>query len=252
MEKSGDWFEDDEFWERMHAFMFRMAGPELTSAQIDGVLSLTGVPAGAAVLDLCCGPGRHSLELARRSFRVTAVDRTESYLHRLRSTAEIENLDIEIIGSDMRKFVRRESFDLAINLFTSFGYFDDPGDDRVVASQVCQSLAPGGKFVVETIGKEVIARIYQRRWWSEVDEMVVLEERRVQPGWTGMDNRWIVYRGDRGTEYRFRHRLYSAVELMTLLREGGFSEVRAFGGLDGSPYDQSAKRLVVVGTRATV
>ena len=100
------------------------------------------------MLDLCCGVGRHSLELVRRGFRVTGVDRTQAYLDLVAAAAKREALDLELVRQDMREFHRDESYDGVINLFTSFGYFEDPRDDQRVVDNVYASLRSGGVLVM--------------------------------------------------------------------------------------------------------
>ena len=83
------------------------------------IVSLLKIDPGASILDLCCGPGRHSLELSRRGFSLTGVDRTKSYLEKARKQAETEGLKVEFIQEDMRSFCKSNTFDVVINLFTS-------------------------------------------------------------------------------------------------------------------------------------
>ena len=75
----GEWFEDESFWSEMYPFMFPEERFHLADEQIDKALALVDYQ-GGDVLDLCCGPGRHSLALAKRGIRVTAVDRSEFLL----------------------------------------------------------------------------------------------------------------------------------------------------------------------------
>jgi SAM-dependent methyltransferase len=187
------------------------------------------------------------LELARRGFRVTGVDRTAAYLEQARRQAEAEGLTVEWVQADMREFCRPDAFDAAINLYTAFGYFEDPADDRAVATNLLRSLRSGGGLVIELMGKEVLARIFLERYWTELpDGTLILEEGQIRPGWDWVENRWILIRGTERTEFRVSHRLYSAVELSSLLTGCGFASVDVYGGLDGSPYDHTARRLVVV------
>jgi 2-polyprenyl-3-methyl-5-hydroxy-6-metoxy-1,4-benzoquinol methylase len=73
------WFEDDTLWEKLESFLFsQFRSSEITVREAEQILTVVNPPQGAAVLDLCCGPGRHSLEFARRGFRVTGVDRTHA------------------------------------------------------------------------------------------------------------------------------------------------------------------------------
>lgn len=243
------WHERDEFWHGFGGPMFDAAAWEAAGGQVDGVLALLRPPPEARLLDLCCGPGRHALELARRGYRVTGVDRTEEFLDTCRARAAAEELEVELVLEDMRAFRRPEAFDAVINLTTSFGYFRDPADDRRVLENVLASLSPDGGFLIEVMGKEVLARIFEPRDWREREGALHLYERRILDGWRWIENRWIrIDDGDR-QEYTVGHRLYSAAELVDLMAAVGFAEVQAYGGLDGSAYDTEAKRLVVTGRK---
>jgi SAM-dependent methyltransferase len=214
------------------------------------MIALANIPPGGHILDLCCGIGRHSLEFARRGFKVTGVDRTSGYLNQAREQANKEGLNIEFVQEDMRGFVRADSFDTIINMFTSFGYFEDEGEDRRVIANIHRSLKDGGLVLMETMGKEILARVYREHDWQEVEPGVFrLEERRVDDDWSRMRGRWILFKDGRQYENTLTHRLYSAAELESLLREEGFGETKAYGGLDGIPYDHQARRLVIVGRK---
>jgi len=241
------WYETDEFWSDTESLLFTEQRITNAGEEIDKIMELVELPPGAELLDLCCGVGRHSLEFARRGYRVTGVDRTERYLERATDNAKAESLDVEFVHQDMREFCRPEAFDAAVNMFTSFGYFEDQRDDRKVASNLCLSLRAGGVLLMEMIGKEVIARVFQERDWHEMDDgTIVLEERKVTRDWGWMEARWIMFKEGKRFEQRFCHRPYAATELTSLLLDCGFSSAQAYGGLDGSPYDNKAKRLVVV------
>lgn len=96
------------------------------------------------------------------------------------------------------------------------------------------------------MGKEVLARVFQERDWHKVDDTIIMEERKLSRNWSWIDAQWTLLRGDQRHEITVSHRLYSAVELEMLLKQGGFRKVDIFGGLDGSPYNQTARRLVAV------
>lgn len=244
------WHEDDQFWELAHRRLF--AGPERWAeapGQVDGIVAVTGVAPGAAVLDLCCGPGRHSLELARRGFRVTGVDRTTCYLEQARERATQERLDVTFIEADMREFRGDGCFDAAINVFTSFGYFEDPADDRRVLDNLHASLRPGGRLLIDTIGKEVVARIFTSSDWRRFGDLLCLTERTIDCEWTWIRNHQILIWGDKRREFDMDHRLYSAAELKALLADCGFADITCHGSVDATPYDQNARRLVVVATK---
>jgi SAM-dependent methyltransferase len=247
-----NWHEDDSFWSTFFPAMFSPKKWASAPADVDAILALLELPEGAAVLDAGCGPGRHSLELARRGFRVTAVDRTPLYLEIARQHAEADELEIAFAQEDLRIYRTEETSDAAVNLFTTFGYFDDPAEDRLVVQNLYESLRPGGKLVMDMMGKEVVARAFQPRYWSELDDgRFFLEERTMLDGWGGVENRWVLLGGEEPVERRFRVRLYSGSELECLMGSIGFSDIRLLGDLDGRPYDLKARRLVAVGRKPT-
>lgn len=244
-----DWHEEAEFWELFGGTLFDAASWESADEQVAQIEALLGIEPGLRVLDLCCGPGRHAIALARRGYRVLGVDRTEHFLEEARRRADEEGVDLDLAHADMREFVEEEAFDVAVNLFTSFGYFEDPDEDRRVLRNMFDSLVPGGRVLLEMGGKEVIARIFQPRQWREREGDFYLYERRITRDWGWIENRWIHIDVDERKEYTVGHRLYSAVELEASLEDVGFEDLAAYGALDGRPYDTEAERLVVAGTK---
>jgi SAM-dependent methyltransferase len=243
------WYDDDKFWKAVAPVLFsdERCG-EAAGKEVEQVLALLGAPAGAHLLDLCCGPGRHAVELARRGFSVTGVDRTAAYLEQARRQTDQEGLSIEFVRADMLDFCRSSTFDGALNLFTSFGFFESDEDELQVLSNVFESLKPNGRFIIDILGKEVLSRKFQTRsWQSTADGKVfLLEERKIRSGWGSIDNRWLVFNEAGRHEFHWAIRVYSGRELETLLRRAGFSEIVQYGGLDGAPYDDEATRLVAV------
>ncbi len=245
-----EWYDDDAFWATFEPFLFSDGHWDRGAEEIERCAILARANPGASVLDLCCGPGRHSLELARLGYRVTGVDRTAQYLARARAAARAEDLDVEFVQADMREFSRPNEYDLALSLYTSFGYFRDPEEDRRVAANLCSSLRPGGVLVMDLMGKEVLARIFTKRSWDQgPDGKLLLQERELSDSWSWIENRWIAVDGGDVREHRFGHRLYSAAELRGLLRGVGFGEVATYGDLDGGAYDHAAQRLVAVAVK---
>jgi len=145
----------------------------------------------------------------------------------------------------MRGFCKPNSFDVVINLFSSFGYFEDEKDDKKVLKNVYRSLKKGGVFLIDTVGKEVLARRFQGSDWYEINDILILEEGKICKDWTWVESRWIMIKDGKKQETKISHRLYSAKELTSLLKECGFGSVFVYGNLDGAPYDDKAKRLIL-------
>jgi SAM-dependent methyltransferase len=252
-----EWFQDESFWELYAPIMFDDKHWDEVPAVAEGVTNLARLdlygekeedsPAGGPrVLDLCCGFGRITLELARRGFAATGVDITPSYLETARFDAAYENLDIEFIHQDVRFFKRPGFFDLALNLYISFGYFENPEDDLKFARNAYESLKEGGTFIIETLGKEIAVRDFVRAEWFERSGFKVLTEYEPVDSWAALKNRWILVKEGREIERSFTQRLYAASELRQLLFKAGFSRVELYGGWDESPYDEGASQLIAV------
>ena len=245
-----EWFEDDELWREIQPALFAPDIVTKAPAEIEQLLGLVPLAPGAAVLDLPCGIGRHSMELARRGFRVTAVDRTRVYVDQARAAARDAGLAIEFAHGDMRTFHREQAFDAVFNLWTSFGYFDDPGDDVRTLRNFFACLRPGGRLAIELVGKEALAKQFTPRVWRELPNgTLLLQEHTVEQDWSRVASRWIIIRGEHRREVTFRLRVYSAAELKRLAAEAGFVDLRCVSGFAGQPYDEKATRLMLIATR---
>jgi SAM-dependent methyltransferase len=244
-----EWFEDESFWEVLFPFIFPEERLAAAPGEVDRLLELIDFE-GREVLDMCCGVGRHSLELARRGYVVTGVDRSPFLLGKAEASAAAGGLSVEWVRSDMHDFVRPEAFDLAINMFTSFGYFDDPDDDLRVLHNLRTSLRDGGRLVIDMIGKEYLAQIFSPTTAEEAsDDSLLVQRHEIIDDWSRIRNRWIVIRDGTTTTFNFQHTLYSARELKDRLAAAGLRDVRVYGDLEGHGYGAGSERLVVVATR---
>ncbi len=246
MTDTTDWFENEDFWLRTYPFLFPEERFEAAAQGLGTLTAALEINPDAAVLDLCCGPGRFALPLAQRGFRVTAVDRTQFYLNHLADRAARTGVKIELVREDMRRFRRESTFDGAINMYTSFGYFESRDDDRRVLENVFASLKPGARFLMELAAREIVARVFQFHDWVEADGRFLLEEHRIDPDFGGTHDRWIVLDEQGEISFDWALRLYTGTELCDMLKSVGFSEATPFGNFEGAPYDNTARRLCII------
>ena len=244
-----DWFDDESFWEAVDPFLFTRQRLAAAEREVELLLELVDLD-GRNVLDLACGTGRHAVELARRGYQVTAVDRSRYLLGKAEAAAASAEVSVEWIRADMREFVRPGTFDLAINMFTSFGYFDDPADDLRVLINLHSSLRDGGCLLIDLIGKEHVAEVFQPAAVDEAaDGALLVQRREIFDDYERIRNQWTVVRGGEVRSFRFHHTLYSARELKDRLGAAGFRSTVVFGDLEGSAYGPGSERLVAVATR---
>ena len=248
-EQDGEWFADDTFWETSYDVMFPAERFDNAAGELDAVLALVGRQP-ERVLDVACGPGRHAIEAARRGMSVVGLDRSAFLLGKARDLSQREGVAVEWVHADMRDHVQDPPVDLVLNLFTSFGYFEDDADNERVLENAYRSLRPGGSVVVDVMGKEILARIFSPSTVLDAPGGMVVQRRRAVDGWSRMGNEWTFVRAEDVRVFEHVHWIYSGRELAEMLGRAGFSEVQLFGDFEDSSYGPEASRLVAVASRA--
>ena len=217
-----------------------------TAQEIDGVEKILHLRPGSRVLDLACGAGRHSLELAKRGMEVVGYDLSEPLLKVARATARTALARITFTRGDMRDLPYHGEFDAAVNLFTSFGYFEREEDDRKVLARVARALKPRGKFLMERFNRESLAStLPSQSWQVRDDRSVILYEDTFDVLRGRYETRQIVIDRTGTREHNASVRAYSFPELKDVFDAAGLSVHRVLGGLDLSPYTARSRRMVL-------
>lgn len=222
---------------------------ERTPAEVDAIVQLLDIRPPLQVLDLACGQGRHSIELARRGFRLTGLDQSRFLLDVATDRAAAAGVAVRWVEGDMRRPPPLEGgYDLVLSLFTSFGYFAEDEDDRAVLRAAASVLRPGGRLLIELINGDRVRRTFQEREWIPMGEATVLERRSLDPDGQRMHVERTIVRD--GQEERTFHtlRLYGGAELSAMARQAGFDEVRLYGGWDSEPLTVESLRIIAIGT----
>ncbi len=241
------WFEEDDFWISFREMMYDPMRLEATGKDVQQMIHLCSLRPGMKVLDHCCGFGRHALEFSRLGYAVSGVDRCNAYLNEAKAKAKKRSLEIQWYQQDIRELNINEQFHFAYNFFTSFGYIEDPEEEMQALRLVHQHLLPGGKFLIDLQGKELLARDRpQNEWFDGQDGSVMLVQVAPVDNWCRIENRWAYIKDNHYTQRIFTHNIYSAKEIADLLCRAGFARVECYGSLDGIPYDIDAERLIVI------
>lgn len=247
--ESRPWYADEQFFgdEYLRQYEWFLTA-EKTAAEIDAVERLLDLAPGAAILDVPCGYGRHSIELARRGYRVTGQDLSGSLLDRARQGAADAEVAVDWIRRDMREIEADGDFDAVVNLFTSFGYFDDPEDDARVCHSFSRALRPGGRVLFEGVNREFVIRHFQAREWLDLPDGSVLTIERaidLDSGVTREKRVRIDPDGERRV-FEFSVRFYTLNEWRRLLGDAGLEIDGAYGGLEDEPLTFDSPRLALV------
>jgi SAM-dependent methyltransferase len=216
---------------------------------VEGVLELLGLPAGAKILDLCCGHGRHAIPLAQRGYGVTGLDLSEVFLRYARDEAAARGVEVRWVQADMREIPFEGEFDAVLNLFTAFGYLENEAEDQRVLEQVHKALKPGGRFLIELLHREWLMRHLQPSGVTRLEDgALVLEERQFDILTSRITLQvTLIDAGGERIEYEHNERVYTATELARMLETAGLRVEHACGGLvEQEPLELDSHRLVIL------
>ncbi|MEK8131298.1 methyltransferase domain-containing protein [Paenibacillus filicis] len=203
---------------------------------------------GSDVLDLCCGMGRHSMALTDFGFHVTGVDLSEVLL------AEARRLDakeeVVWVRGDMRQVPLEGPFDAVVNLFTSFGYFDEDAEHERVLGEIRRMLREGGKFIIDFLNPDYVCRHLVPHSVRMEDGLQIEETRRIENGYVC---KTIVLQ-EAGSEdkriYEEKVKLIDLESFRGMLERSGLTVDAVYGGYDASGYSAAeSKRMIFVGRR---
>ena len=204
----------------------------------------------ARILDVPCGGGRLSLEMAQRGYRITGVDIARPLLESgARQAAGWEGA-LSWVCRDMRDLPWSGEFDGAFCWWSSFGYFDEPGNAEFLRA-VSRTLKPGARFVLDTplIETRLPEMQAEERVWWQVEDLLVLEERTFDHVTSRVESDWTFIREGLAEKKHLSLRLYSYRELCLLLEQAGFGNHQAYGSLDWEPFGLGSTWLYLVTTK---
>jgi SAM-dependent methyltransferase len=226
---------------------------ERDRTEVARLIEILGLHAGARVLDIPCGQGRHAHLLAEAGFRVDGLDLSKELLSRARARGTRPWLRYR--RGDMRRLPSDWTgrFDAVLNLFTSFGFFIDSSDDQRVLIEIARVLKADGTLVWHGASRDgVMARFLARDWWETSDGTLYAQERHYDAlsGILTVESRW---RGN-GTEGKRAHRirLYTATRLAELCAEAGLIVEEAYDGWRDRPLSRKASEMLLVARKPRV
>lgn len=194
------------------------------------------------ILDFCCGTGRLSIELAKRGYNVDGFDLSENLLSIVKEESRKKHLDLNLEVCDMRQFNRTAHYDLTINFFTSFGYFDAVENNKVI-SNMCNSIQKGGWLVFDFFNST-----YVQNTLVDKDERIENDLRIIQKRWIEGDriNKEITIRKNGDSNKFFESvQMYSREELINMLENAGMKIQRVFGDYKGSEFSNESPRTII-------
>lgn len=210
----------------------------------------------AKVLDLACGNGRHSILFARRGFNVTGIDLSEYLIGKAKENLKNRYskyksyLKFEI--GDMRHITHRNEFDLVINIFTSFGYFENDADNQNVINIVSRALRPGGWFLIDFLNRDYLARNIVPFDIKKEQKKIIVQLRTINNRY--VEKNILIFRNNRNLDaypvlnsFKEKIRLYSPDDFMKMFKRAGLIPVKIFGSYNGAKFNRyKSERLIIL------
>jgi len=241
-------------WWRMHLEDDPAKRPHAhVKAQIDGVERFLNLETRSRVLDMGCGSGRLTLELARRGHRVLGIDPDERALAQARAAAKSEKLNVHFLKADPRAVSYRAEFDAVVSLDGAFGQTGSDRDDARALDCARKALKPGAKLLVDVLNKEWLMRHFEPNFWEPGEEgrgAVVLEQISFDFRKGRLENkRTIVSADGKRTPSFLSVRMYTLTEMISQTERAGLNHLQCWGGFDGSAYGMDSARMLTLAER---
>lgn len=228
----------------------------ITRKEVDLFSTILNFTTDDTILDLCCGQGRHSLEITRRGFKVEGLDRSRYLIQKAKASAKKENLSVKFKEGDARKLpFPPDSFEVVMMLGNSFGYFETVQDDLRILKEIFRILKPWGRLLLDVTDGEYLREKFQARSWEWIDKkLFVCRERSLSVDRQRLISREVVTDVTKGViaDQFYAERLYTKDDLLKLLKEAGFSDGVIHGeiatdSVRNQDLGMMEKRIVITG-----
>lgn len=244
-----------EWWRRLfnsslYFELYESQDTKLASAQVPQLLSLLALTPPARILDVGCGYGRHSVELARLGFDVTGVDISEVQLTRAKEKASAAEVSVDFRLGDARALEFEAEFDAAISMFLSFGFFETDAEHVAMLRGIAQALRPGGRFLMDFWNREYEIQRFDRWQVERTGEVFEFEEwdfdyLNGRLNWTNH----AFFPDGRHESWYHSIRAFTVVEMKTLFERAGLRLDAVYGGLAGEPYSIESQAAIFLATK---
>ena len=215
---------NNSFFHGHYKDIWRQIFPEKTTlAEVDFIVAEAALKPGEHVLDIMCGYGRHSLELANRGLNVVAVDNLSDYINEINEKTENKSLPIESICADILEMQIDQEFDAVICMGNSLQFFNEEDSVRIL-SNISAHLKPGGKFFINTWSlAEIVIKNFKDKSWSRIGDLLFLTESKFLFHPTRIETSSIIItdKGEREEKIGIDF-IFSISELESILSKTGF------------------------------
>jgi len=219
-----------------------------TNREVEGIIDLLDIKGFEKIIDVPCGYGRHSIALANKGFDVIGYDINEEHL-----TFGQKLIKKQILHKQDMRYLPKDDADIVLNLFFSFGFFNDEENFRVMQG-FYNSLKVGGQVLIHTnVSPEMIQYRgidYKPRVRPLADNKTLIINESYNSGTKRLEGTWTIKEGDKETKLTpFSVRIYTAEEFKQLAQEAGFTTAQTYGSFIKEDFTPSSSELILVGRK---
>ena len=248
-----NWYED--FFHGVTLDLWRKAIPaEMTQGEAEFLIKNLGCDPGTHVLDVPCGNGRLSFELAKRGYRVTGVDISKEFINEAcklskdqpPATPTSRDSDLTFNLGDMRNIQGTRVYDGAYCFGNSFGFMEY-ADMKKFLSGVGRALKPNARFILETgMAAESVLPEFEEQSCHEIADIVVTIKERYRAKESCIDSEYVFAQGGKKESRFAKHWIYTTAEIQRMLARAGFEVLNCYGSLECEPYKLGSRELYVI------
>ncbi len=220
--------------------------PETTRKEVDFLESALAIGSGARFLDIPCGNGHHTIEFARRGYKMTGLDLSEEFIAEARRATGV---DVRWVRDDMRSISWVSEFDGAYCFGNSFAHFNHE-EARQFLAAVAHALKPGGHFIIDTgmVAESILPSLLRTRWFR-LGDILMLSENRYDPAESRLDIDYTFVRNGEVETRPTSSYAFTTGELCRMHRDAGLRPVELLGSINREPYQLGSPRLILVSAK---
>jgi SAM-dependent methyltransferase len=234
-----DWFSSEEYLS-----VYQHRNNEDAQKLLELIIRETELNKDASVLDAACGAGRHSINLALKGFNVTGFDLSKSLLKKAKSDSVLQQIEVDLFCADIRNICLSKKFDLILNLFTSFGYFDNDEENFCFVRTAFNLLNENSYYVLDFLNANFVQNNLVPETIKETGNKKVTERRKIENG--RVVKEITIQSGERTNSYLESVRLYPKEKVISEFEKIGFNFTKLFGDYEGSVFNEhKSPRLIL-------
>ena len=232
-----DWFDSDHYH-----LLYQHRNEAEAEAFINRLFKKLDLDIGSKVLDLACGKGRHALQVHQLGYDVTGLDLSEESISHAK---EFEEKGLRFVRGDMRQLDLNTTFDLTLNLFTSFGYFKEKEEDLKVLDGLSAHLKQDGIILIDFLNVKKVAQELPTSDEIQRGDIVFRTSKKIEDGFIVKDIRFL----DEGEAYHYKEfvKYLDLSDFEAYFEKVGMKIRQIYGDYHLNPFNQDrSDRLIMV------